>query len=78
MTLTHKIALALIFCTLLGVVGSMDFDDHRQYEAHRCDMIALWLSDSARGVPEHARHWWPDARGDYNKTCIATGEGGGQ
>lgn len=75
MTPTHKIALAFLFCTLFGVVGSMDFDDHQRYEEHRCNMIALWLSDAALGVPEQARRGWPDVRGDYNETCIAPSAG---
>jgi hypothetical protein len=55
MTATHKIALAFLVCTLLGIVGSMDARDAQAAQDQYCDMVA---SGS-----------WPDYRGGYERLC---------
>lgn len=55
MTPTHKIALALLACTLLGLVGTMDYQDAQADQDEYCDMVASGA--------------WPDYRGDYERVC---------
>jgi hypothetical protein len=55
MTPTHKIALAFLVCTLLGIVGSMDARDAEAAQDEYCDMVA---SGS-----------WPDFNKNYGAMC---------
>ena len=50
---------ALIFMVLFAIVGSMDYNDSQQEEAHYCDMVSLWKADAAKGIHKRARAGWP-------------------
>ena len=46
---------ALIFMVLFAIVGSMDYNDAQQEEAHYCDMVSLWKADAAKSIHKRAR-----------------------
>jgi hypothetical protein len=55
MTPAHKIALAFLVCTLLGIVGSMDARDAEAAQDQYCDMVASGA--------------WPDFNKNYGALC---------
>lgn len=51
-------AIALAF----GVVGTTDYSDQDFTNAHYCEMVALWHSQSH--IPEEKRAGWPPYKGE--------------
>lgn len=60
MTPTHKIALTLLICTLLGLVGTMDYQDHLAAQSTYCYMVGLHMDDAALGIQPIDRRGWPE------------------
>jgi hypothetical protein len=74
MSRVHIIAASFLALTLLGIVGSMDYDDHLKAEAHYCAMVGQWKSDEALYVPPAQRRGWPDYRNEYEQVCMSNAE----
>lgn len=74
MSHTHIILASFLALTLLGIVGSMDYDDHVKAEAHYCAMVGMWKSDEALYVPPPQRRGWPDYRNEYEQVCMSAAE----
>lgn len=71
MTITKTwglIAILLVFAAL-ALAGTMDAKDVESSHQQYCEMVALWDTESARGVAPEQRKGWPpfDGRDKCNK-----------
>lgn len=54
--------LIVILLVALGIAGRCDYQDAVAEDARYQANVALWKADAAAGIPEYARHGWPEYR----------------
>ena len=58
----QAIAVGLALLVLFGIAGKFDLENEQMEEDRYCEMVSLWKSDAAAGIPANERRGWPEFR----------------
>lgn len=49
---------------VFAFVSGMDYQDNVQQQSTYCEMVSIWKSEIAEGVPHENRAGWPPYKGE--------------